>query len=768
MTTKKAIIDVYKTPGIIDRKNYEQLCIRSVKEPELRAQFSLGYLVAMFEEETLEQLQANTDRYNESNQHNEYNNNSRSYNSYNSYNRRWGGANETHLQDKLDALATRLNVNIRVFIGHIDICTNFLEVIGREFPIEEPTLILLIGCLGTQYAEEANQNELWKGEPCAVMAFNDLIHIYDSKIYGCEVSHKSVPNMMCDYDGSEKDYEKLAKEFSRNNTGILNEYEAQQALNQHDNELVKCCKTKLNRFSSVFLKNLRKRNCVEFTMEHLESKMRNLLKEDGSIDHEKLETRENYIFNLKDGISCREDGGCDISNPYEVSVKNAEAYNQRSSILNLYQTFIKFIEDKKDDADKEDVLLKQLQQLRPEEKPVVNYQQNGRTLLHMFAHYGYPRCLEYLIKKIDTLPLQVIDEDTGNIFLEELMLNGYNSEEEKLGVIIKVHEKYPELLDTDIPGRIDVTFIASSLHYVSILTFMIEKAKQILSTKKYTIGYNTSAYNNANLLFVACDNNFLVNKASYDIIKLLLGNGVDPNEGAIDTKGRNVDILDFYFEKNIAIISPKVIKEFCNYGYNHVFSIDSLVEDFNLLLKGGQKLIDYKQYWIQYYKKFESNSIDKPRETERLDSEILDLVDAVLLNLPAILRRNINTLEEAKKIISSKGKKTNKQIAANVARTHKRLRNNLNRVTRKISAPEKIPIKYEDIDKYIKSVGTKFTKEEKKAYREEGISVIQNKNTNALERLQKLENLLTTIQEEAAKRSAGGKRNRVTRKKRAT
>jgi hypothetical protein len=93
------------------------------------------------------------------------------------------------------------------------------------------------------------------------------------------------------------------------------------------------------------------------------------------------------------------------------------------------------------------------------------------------------------------------------------------------------------------------------------------------------------------------------------------------------------------------------------------------------------------------------------------------------------------------------------------------LTNNLKRVTRKLTAPEKIPSKYSEIDAYIKTVGAKFTKEEKKAFREEGIKVIQNKNTNALERLQKLENLLTNIQEEAIKRSAGGKPYRVTRKK---
>lgn len=755
MSQKTAEIIVYTTPDVERRKSFEQMCILSVKDPEVLSEFTLGQLIAMFEEETLADLE-------EENRLN--NNNTRSFNTYNSYNshhNRWGGYYSMFNQ-KLNILAVKLNVNIKVFIGHIDLCQDYLPQIEKELPdITEPTLILLIGCMGTTYAKSANEKEEWKGSQCAVVAFHDLIHIYDNKIYGCGLNHKSLPNMACDYDGVEADYEELIKKYGEDYTNI------RRATYDTTNKLVDCCKKKLDRFSSIFLKGLRKRNCVEFTMDKLEEKMRGLLKEDGTLNREKLENPENYILYSKDGISCANEEDCEINDPFEASVKNADEYNMRSSLLNLYQTFVKDIEDKKDDDDKEKVLLERLQALRPEEKGIVNYKQDGRTILHMFAWYGYPRCLEYLIKKFDVLPIEVIDNQTGNLFIEDFISNDYNSEEDKLRVLIKFHEKFPHLLNTDTPGRLDTLFYAVQAHYLSIITYLSEYTR----IKFYRKIYNIGKFTNATLLFAACDGTFLVDETSYNIIKLLLTKKVDPNGNAVDTDYNSpINILEFYFLKNLPMINSKILNEFCKYGYNNIATINDIINEINNLLKGDAKVIKFKEYWLDYYYKYHNNSKNYPPEKDRIDTKVHTLVDAILGNLPSVLKKTRKMLEDCKKIIY-KGKKTNAQLNINRNRTQKQLKNNLNQLTRKLFAHEEIPLKYQEIDNYIKTVGVKFTPDEKKKFRAEGIAIVQNKTGNALERLEKLENLYTEIKEEVVKRSQGGKggkRFNITRKKRRT
>ena len=123
MSTGKAEIIVYTSPGDFSRKKYEQYCIRSVREPELLNEFTLPYMIAMFEEETLEKLNEEEVVAHYENSNNENNNTYNSnYEPWNN-NRRWGGANEytSLLHRNLDELAQRLNINIKVFIGHLSL-----------------------------------------------------------------------------------------------------------------------------------------------------------------------------------------------------------------------------------------------------------------------------------------------------------------------------------------------------------------------------------------------------------------------------------------------------------------------------------------------------------------------------------------------------------------------------------------------------------------------------------------------------------------------
>lgn len=703
-------------------------CIQAVKHPETYAtHFDLGMLIGMFEEEALVQLDQELQE--------------RHYNGYLS-----------DFEEMFRDIADEIRANIKVYVGHIDICTDYLSRIEAELPsynsYPNPTIVLLVGCLGTSFAQEANEKEVFQNSKCVVMGFEDLVHIYDNTIYACKLRHVSLPDMRCAYDGAEEDYKKLLGDSS-------NDYDLEMATYQSLNPLVQCCESKLNRFRSRFLENLRRRDCVHYTRENLIQKMRALLNEDGSINRDMLFSPEGYIFSSGDGTPCTTPENCVIRDPYESSIKKAEEFNQRSTIFNLFETFKRFAEEKQFDKDKDDFLLKQLQNLRPEEKSVVKYDQNGLTLLHIFAFYGYTKCLDYLLKKFDDLPIEYIDDETGNYFFEDLISNEHNSEEEKLYFIIKLNEKYPDLfVNTSTPTRKDVLYLSVVFQYTSIVRYLGDQTNFDFMNKKGGLEKGDMG----NLLFVAGKVYPLTGDHNYKLIKILFAKGLDPNE----LTEKRYDFLEYYFNTNLPIINPKILREFCNYRYDNIKSVDRWIEKWNSMLKNPVDQIKFKDEILKYY---ESLTIDriKGQEISRVHDELSDTVDSVVANLGVVLKNTIKLLEECKKIIL-KGGKTNKQLNVNHNKTVKQIQNNLQRVTRKVLAPEKIPGKYKEIDEYIKKVGAKFTKEEKRVYREKGVALLQNKNTNALERLQKLENLLTEIEEEAKKRTSGGKRFNRTRK----
>ncbi len=659
------------------------------------------------------------------------------------------------LRAALQEIADALQINIHVFVGHIDVCQDYLTPYEIRLPmLTKPTIVLLIGCLGSEYAKEANQKEIWMNSQAVVMAFEDLVHIYDFEIYGCKQSHVSIQNMSCEYDGVKEDYKELVDRYGQRNQELLDDYDLHRASYDATNKLVECCNAKIKRFRSIFLKKLRERGCAKFTKDRLQAKMAALLKEDGSLDRDKIENPASYIFSYADGLECNTED-CAISNPYEGSEEIAKSFNDRSELFMLYEE-IKSLGEKVGPIKENDAaILKLLKSLSESKKKIFTYIGNDGSLLCVLAWNGCVQSLEYVLKQKVDLPLKKVDR-WGLTFIENLLKSGNTSEENCYRIVVKTLEKDSDFFTNTNPPLCSIVGHACEIGFYSIIELIAEKVSEPF---KVCISEDS----NVNLLYSTFRFLPWTTEKAYKTVKLLLAKGVDPNHKVTEED----DILTFYFKEHIPLVNGKILRELCNYGYSNLNAINQLIEEYSKILTSPRAEIVYKETLMNNLQRLPSiehwNTNDLGDEWKPIYEEVNTTYELFLQTFKPSIQNFLRLLEDCKKIINKGGKK-NYQLKFNKEKTLKNTKRNVNNITRRVLAVDKIPIAYQDIDEYIKKVGAKFTKEEKKGYRERGIQIIQNKNGNAMERLQTLEGILKEIMEEAAKRSSGGKRYKVTHK----
>lgn len=658
------------------------------------------------------------------------------------------------LRATLQAIADDLKIDIHVFVGHIDVCQDYLTPYETRLDtLTKPTIVLLIGCLGSEFAQQTNQKEIWNNSQAVVMAFEDLVHIYNFEIYGCKQSHVSIQNMLCQYDGVEGNYKKLVEIYGQEGEELLDEYDLHRATHDTENKLVQCCYAKIDRFRSIFLKKLRERGCAKFTKDRLQAKMGALLKEDGSLDRDKIENPASFIFSYGDGIECNT-ADCVISNPYEASEEIAKSFNDRSELNSLYSEFKTIGETKGPIKENDANALKLLKSLSESKKKIFTYIGMDGSLLNLLAYNGCVASVEYVLKQKVNIPLYHQDS-WGNTFLDSLISSGNTAEESCYKIITKVLEKEPDYFTKIIHTKCSTLSVATKIGFYSVVELLSEK-----TTEDFTTCEN---YTNGNLLFVSCKYIPWTTEKSYKLVKLLLAKGVDPNY-KLDS---GEDILTMYVKIHTPLVKEKIFRELCHYGYSNLNAINKLIEDYSKILISPREEISYKEYLANHYNNLPSvenwTELHLGDEWKASYEEIHDNYELFMQTFKPSIQNFIRLLEDCKRIINKGGKKAH-QLNFNKKRTLKNVKQNVNNITRRVLAVDKIPIAYQDIDEYIKKVGAKFTKDEKKAYRERGIQILQNKNGNAMERLQTLEGILKEIMEEAAKRSAGGKRYKITHK----
>jgi len=214
---------------------------------------------------------------------------------------------------RFQRVATAAQVNLFIFIGHSDICLNYVDLILKDvtdgtlaIPNSLPSVILIIGCKGQPYldkyrAERNGKYKLLHEKQFHFFGFENLVHIYKGDIYNCQKPHLATPKLRCAHLPTEKHEE--------------------------------CCTAKEGSFHRLFLEYLNKRNCTKISDEALIDRFRSI----GS------STFKGYIFGARDGKSCEETDPCVAPSQNQINSNkkskniNALASNYDDAWFQLYQ-----------------------------------------------------------------------------------------------------------------------------------------------------------------------------------------------------------------------------------------------------------------------------------------------------------------------------------------------------------------------------------------------------------------------------------------------
>jgi hypothetical protein len=181
---------------------------------------------------------------------------------------------------RFQRIANEANVNLFIFIGHSDICLDYVDLINKRLqnnnlriPNSLPSVILVIGCLGEGYLSKylREKNGKYKNlhrRNFHFFGFQNLVHIYKGKIFNCQQPHLALPKLRCDHLPADKHEE--------------------------------CCGAKQGSFQRLFLDSLNKRNCTEISDEAFIERFRSI----GS------PTFKGYLFGTQDGKNCKETDPC--------------------------------------------------------------------------------------------------------------------------------------------------------------------------------------------------------------------------------------------------------------------------------------------------------------------------------------------------------------------------------------------------------------------------------------------------------------------------
>jgi hypothetical protein len=248
------------------------------------------------------------------------------------------GAAYQKLFEDMKWIGETLRCNITVFLGHLEICENYVETTykasleasnQRQFTL--PTIFLIIACYTNKLANKYNTDPVFAEKKIAFFGFEDFMHIHEGEIYGCKDVHKAPPSLECSYDTVQKDLESLLEVDKNGAKKSLNNVRQKRV--DLENPLVKCCEAKEAAMYDLFVKYLDHRNCVKFTKEKLMEKFRPFVTnpEDRSIL-----ASPNATLVAADGIVCK-DGSCGIPNPYVEASKQSKVFNDMSTKLRLYK-----------------------------------------------------------------------------------------------------------------------------------------------------------------------------------------------------------------------------------------------------------------------------------------------------------------------------------------------------------------------------------------------------------------------------------------------
>lgn len=473
------------------------------------------------------------------------------------------------LEANLKWIGDTLKCNVSVFVGHVDTCQNYIDTIYKKtieqirFFTSLPTIFLIIACRGDEMAYKLNTEtkyDVFRQNKIVFFGFEDLLHIHEGEIYSTKLFDTKRSKAICDSEEMVSLFHSFDTDMAA--AGIVSrlpvtpEHILEIYRHHPDFEIFKCCKAKLGRLYSDFVKGLERRETTKYSKELLAKKFKVFIE---SPQRQTL-TKANTTITSVDGIDCAKED-CAIPNLYEEDERLAQNYNQKGAFHTLFRELKSLmvpnhtytngaLHSEEDHKATVEQFFKKIQGLKGKDMSVFTYTPNIALIppilfeLLQFdfpfgtAEYPFFPTIRFILQKYgQSLDLSMEDPYTGESILHEI-ISSLNFDENQKYILFKTiydvlktdKEKEKIFFLQDKEGNIALTKERNSLLYF----FYIDKFGPLLPSVTYNVKGKTGNLLHRILDFYISPNNTEEDTIMINIVRGLLQVGVNPNQKLIE------------------------------------------------------------------------------------------------------------------------------------------------------------------------------------------------------------------------------------------
>ena len=378
------------------------------------------------------------------------------------------------LEANLKWIADSLKCHISVFLGHIDTCSNYIESIYNQivqierFYSSLPTIFLIIGCRGDEYAHTLNTEgkyRIFREHKIAFFGFEDLLHIHEGEIYSTKLFDRTKSKAICDSEEMVGLFKSLDEDMDKAGIEAKMPLTPEEVLGiyRHNPELeiFKCCRAKLGRLYSDFVKGLERRQTTKYPKELLLQKFKPYT-ENPKVA---LLTKKYTTITSQDGIDC-DKNPCNIPNLYEADELLAQEYNTKGAYHTLFRELKSYIKpsyiyvdgsfkNQKAFEDSVEQFFRRIQGLKRNEMSIFTYTPNPITIPPIlwdlikemgFASSEYPlfKTMRFIFQKYSQgLDYTVRNPQDNSSILHELLISKKFTEKEEYILFKTIYDSLP-------------------------------------------------------------------------------------------------------------------------------------------------------------------------------------------------------------------------------------------------------------------------------------------------------------------------------------
>jgi hypothetical protein len=469
-------------------------------------------------------------------------------------------------ETNLKWIADTLQCHVSVFVGHIETCGYYIDTIykqaieGIKFYTSRPTIFLIVACRGDELAYQLNtesQYDIFRKHKIAFFGFEDLLHIHEGELYSTKLFDRTKSKAICDSEEMVRLLNSLDDDMDKAGIDAKMPLNPEQVLaifrHNPDLEVFKCCRAKLGRLYSDFVKGLDKRQTTKYTKEQLAHKFKPYT------ENPKLTLlpKKFTTFVDADGINC-DKNPCDIPNLYEADELIAQEYNKKGAYHTLFRELKSYIkpsyiyfdlsfQSEKEFKDSIEQFFRRIQGLKGNEMSIFTYTPNRNIITPIlwdllydqgFGSVDYPlfKTMRFIFQKYSqALDFTIQDPNDKYSILHTMLSSQLFTEKEEYILFKTIYDSLPNEKEREAifflqDKNRNIPILSKNTFRPLVCMFYIEKFGSKLKEVKYRTEKTTG-----NLLHAVLENYIPETpneKQSLflDCVKGLLNVGVDPNE----------------------------------------------------------------------------------------------------------------------------------------------------------------------------------------------------------------------------------------------